>query len=78
MATVASKKAKKAEDFAISQSLLDIDEPDALRPGTCSSHVFTNPQSTTYFFHEIFLTVFFKRLQSVFSCKYLENKEGCN
>ena len=45
MATVASKKAQKAEDFAISQSLLDIDEPDALRPGMCSSHVFTNFQS---------------------------------
>ena len=54
MAAVASKKAQKAEDFAISQSLLDYDEPDALRPGTCSSHIFTNLQSTI-FFHEIFL-----------------------
>ena len=45
MAAVASKKAQKAEDFAISQSLLDYDEPDALRPGTCSSHFFTNPHT---------------------------------
>ena len=65
MATVASKKAQKAEDFAISQSLLDIDEPDALRPGMCSSHVFTNFQSTIFSRNISYALSFFQTVRDI-------------
>ena len=61
MAAVASKKAQKAEDFAVSQSLLDYDEPDALRPDlryACRDMFVTVISIATYLFDLVsYLTV---------------------